>query len=55
MSEATTRPVVGEMVRVLSEFETEVTAPVGEVVAMTRPVGSAAKNEPAAVARPVMA
>ena len=49
---ATTRPVVGEMVRVESELETEVTAPLGELVAITRPVGSAARKVPAAVARP---
>ena len=49
---ATTTPVVGEMVRVESELETEVTAPLGELVAITRPVGSAARKVPAAAARP---
>ena len=55
LSEATTKPVLGEMVKVESELETEVTAPAGVLVAITLPAEFTARKVPAGVPRLVMA
>ena len=56
LSEATTKPVLGEMVKVpLASAVTEVTAPAGVEVAMTVPAEFTARKVPAGVPRLVMA